>query len=66
MSNTPKQIYTVSEDDALDGTKGICLACGEIQDGVEPDARGYECDCCEKRRVYGIEEALMMGFVTLR
>jgi len=25
---------------------GFCLACGERQDGCEPDARNYECECC--------------------
>jgi len=38
---------------------GICVACGEDQDGCEPDARGYECDACGKRAVYGAEELLM-------
>jgi hypothetical protein len=45
---------------------GLCLACGEIQEGgCEPDARNYECDACGEMRVYGIEEALMMGRVTI-
>ena len=40
---------------------GICLACGEDADGVEPDARRYVCECCGERAVYGAEELLMMG-----
>ena len=40
---------------------GFCLACGEEADGCEPDARGYECDSCGKRQVYGAAEILMMG-----
>ena len=40
---------------------GFCLACGAQQDGCEPDARHYECEECEERRVYGAEEILMMG-----
>jgi hypothetical protein len=41
---------------------GVCLACGEIIDcGVEPDARNYHCDSCGKDRVFGIEEAMLMG-----
>ena len=44
---------------------GFCLACGEEADGCEPDARRYECDCCGQRKVYGIEELLMMGLVKL-
>jgi hypothetical protein len=33
--------------------------------GVEPDARGYECECCGKHRVYGLEEALLMGVIDI-
>lgn len=40
---------------------GFCLACGEEQDGCEPDARRYECECCGARKVYGAEEVLIMG-----
>ena len=40
---------------------GFCLACGEEQEGCEPDARKYECWCCGERKVYGAQEVLMMG-----
>ena len=40
---------------------GFCLACGEEQEGCEPDARKYECECCGERKVYGAQEVLMMG-----
>jgi hypothetical protein len=43
-----------------DENQGICLACGEIQDCVEPDARKYECETCGEEKVYGAEEALLM------
>ena len=39
---------------------GFCLACGNEQDGCEPDARKYECDDCGERQVYGAEEIMMM------
>jgi hypothetical protein len=39
---------------------GICLACGNEQDGCEPDARKYECEACGERQVYGAEKLLMM------
>jgi len=39
---------------------GFCLACGAMQDGVEPDARRYVCDVCGASRVYGAEECLLM------
>lgn len=40
---------------------GLCLACGNEQDGCEPDARGYTCDACGERRVYGSDELLISG-----
>lgn len=39
---------------------GICHACGEMQDGCEPDARNYECESCEAIQVFGAEETLIM------
>tara|TARA_R100001510_G_C7627138_1_gene186786 strand:- start:129 stop:314 length:186 start_codon:yes stop_codon:yes gene_type:complete len=43
-----------------DNNEGLCMACGEIAEGVEPDARQYKCECCGERRVYGAQEALLM------
>jgi predicted RNA-binding Zn-ribbon protein involved in translation (DUF1610 family) len=40
---------------------GFCTACGAEADGVEPDARKYECESCGEHRVYGADELLMMG-----
>jgi len=60
-----KPRYTVSRADVEDGTTGICVDCGEFASGVEPDARGYTCECCDHKSVYGVEEALMQGLVDL-
>jgi len=38
---------------------GICVACGEDQDGCEPDACGYTCESCNSKAVYGAEELLI-------
>ena len=38
---------------------GFCLACGLKQGGVEPDARGYKCESCGKRQVFGAEELML-------
>lgn len=35
---------------------GFCNACGEEVDGVEGDARAYECEHCGEPAVYGAEE----------
>jgi hypothetical protein len=52
-------IEALEEDECI----GFCLACGEEQPGVEPDAREYECDVCGQRQVYGAEEVMLMGAV---
>lgn len=45
------------------GYPGVCIACGYLDEyaGCEPDARGYECPECGKNKLYGLEEAMMMG-----
>ncbi len=40
---------------------GFCLSCGNEAEGVEPDARKYECEACGAKRVYGADEVLLMG-----
>lgn len=42
-------------------SSGFCLACGDEQNGVEPDARKYRCTSCGKHKVYGGEELVLMG-----
>jgi hypothetical protein len=45
---------------------GVCLACGEFNDGgTEPDAEGYHCDCCEADAVCGLEQALVLGRIVI-
>ena len=45
-----------------DANPGFCRACGEEQDGCEPDARRYPCDSCgAAASVYGAAELVMMG-----
>jgi hypothetical protein len=39
---------------------GFCIYCGEDAEDVEPDARRYECDSCERKGVYGAEELLLL------
>ena len=40
--------------------RGICVACGEITSGVEPDACNYPCPACGESQVYGAEELLFL------
>lgn len=37
---------------------GFCNACGEEQEGCEPDARNYTCEHCGAKQVFGAEEFL--------
>jgi len=39
---------------------GICRACGEDQEGCEPDAEHYTCECCDANEVFGAEQLLIM------
>lgn len=41
------------------GSTGFCTACGEEQEGCEPDARNYLCEGCEECEVFGAEELLL-------
>ena len=45
--------------------EGLCLACGEQAYGVEPDAENYECENCGENMVYGAEQLLLTGKITL-
>jgi rubrerythrin len=38
---------------------GICLECGHIQHGAEPDAEGYICEACDQPAVMGLEMAIL-------
>jgi hypothetical protein len=42
-----------------DDNTGFCKACGQEQDGCEPDARNYRCESCGAMEVYGAEEMLV-------
>lgn len=53
-------LETVMESMNGDEYPGFCLKCGEQADGVEPDARRYECESCGANAVYGSEEIVMM------
>jgi DNA-directed RNA polymerase subunit RPC12/RpoP len=59
---------TISSYEYIEGSENyeeICLACGETQSGVEPDAEGYQCESCGSRRVIGFEQALLVGAIQI-
>ena len=38
---------------------GFCVVCGLENGGCEPDARGYPCEGCGEKAVYGADELLL-------
>jgi hypothetical protein len=67
-----KTTITISETDysAMTlgmGSPGVCLACGDLDEyaGCEPDARDYECPACGEHKLHGLEEALIIGALTI-
>ena len=57
-------MFTLEQiESAMEDQGGFCIACGAEAYGVEPDARGYECEDCGARKVYGAEELALMGLV---
>lgn len=55
LLNIAMELASAGED-----TTGVCMNCGGTQDGVEPDARAYCCECCGQNKVYGAEEVIIM------
>lgn len=47
------------ETEGSDSGNGVCVECGFVQGGVEPDAESYECEECGKLAVFGMEQALL-------
>ena len=43
----------------MDLNDGVCLNCGHIQSGVEPDARCCSCEACKEDTVFGVEETII-------
>jgi hypothetical protein len=49
-----------------DAYSGMCMGCGEeAMGGTEPDARNYKCEGCGAEKVFGAEELLIMGQISL-
>ena len=40
--------------------EGVCIKCGEITHGVEPDAEKYKCESCETNTVYGAQQIVLL------
>jgi len=59
----PDEVLEAAEEQMFGlGNAGFCLNCGEELEGIDPDARGDECECCGSQSVYGAQELVMMGY----
>ena len=57
--------FTLEDIEAADQDQaGFCIKCGAYHEGVEPDARQYDCEECMKPAVYGAAEIALMGLVS--
>jgi hypothetical protein len=65
MSEQQTHTMTTSEFEQLnENGGGICRHCGDTTDsGCEPDAQNYPCDSCGYPEVFGVEEALIAGWL---
>lgn len=54
------ELYTLLEDNA-----GYCHYCQDIteESGIEPDAEEYMCEACDTDNLYGIETAMIRGWI---
>ena len=47
-------------EDDICTIEGVCIKCGEITHGVEPDAEKYKCENCETNTVYDAEQIVFL------
>lgn len=60
---SPETILEAARAQMFDtANPGFCTKCGAEADGCEPDARGYKCEACGARSVFGAEELVIMGY----
>lgn len=63
----PKAISETEYRLSCDSHSGYCVLCRDFTGyGCEPDARRYVCPDCEHKSVFGTEEALIHGYLTIK
>jgi len=63
MPRKPIQFSLEQIEEASDDMGGFCTACGAEAFNIEPDARNYECESCNEKKVFGAMELVLMGLV---
>ena len=51
--------------ESRDESQGICLSCGAMAGGCEPDAKKCPCEECALEEVYGMEKLFLMGKILI-
>lgn len=53
--------------DLRESNAGFCENCDECtaDSGVEPDAQDYDCIVCAMPTVFGVEQALLLGYIEI-
>lgn len=59
----PQLGVDVTDEDLFDDTQGWCLACGSLEDGIEPDTHKDVCPNCGAAKLYGLSELALMGLL---
>ena len=61
MKPTKEQLLIMATEACeRDNNIGLCVECGQEQDGCEPDAERYKCENCGLYSVYGAEQLVLM------
>jgi hypothetical protein len=56
----PEAVLTAIESALFEGIdEGYCTECSAFYGNVEPDARRYKCDVCNKKEVYSLTEIFL-------
>lgn len=62
-----KQMTLEEVNDARESYEGFCKHCNDITtEEVEPDAENYNCPVCEQDEVFGIEQAVLLGYISIK
>lgn len=63
---TPHKVTEADYTNATECSLGYCPTCKDFtRECTEPDAEGYDCETCEGSEVYGAEQALLCGVITV-
>jgi hypothetical protein len=62
MKRATLEAIVLAELDANgpDAGDGVCVKCGFVQGGVDPDSEGLDCEDCGLPAVYGMEQAVLL------